>query len=109
MLQELAEFFHAKLAITALGMHRGIIKEDSIATGLKLLTDDKLLVRTPVRIIHTGRLIITAIPGKQWAAVVCLLTPRRHRRMQLAAQIRRPVPIKGVELNYGSCTDVPDR
>ena len=62
LLQEGGEFFHAVFAVAPLRMHRGIVEEDAVVSGLQLLAHHKQLVGSPVRMIHAGRLIIASVP-----------------------------------------------
>ena len=60
--EELRELRHAMRAVAPVRMHRRVVEEDPVAPGPELLSDDELLVRAPVRIVHAGRAVIAAVP-----------------------------------------------
>src|ERR1035437_4020693 len=107
--EELGEFVQAVLAVAALRMHRGIIEEYAIAARLQLLANHESFISSPVRIVHARRLVIAAIPRGQGIAFAVLLPPRGGRQVKPRPEFRRPVLVKGIQLNDGRGADVANR
>ena len=103
------KLLHAVLAIAALGVHGGIVEENAVTAGFELLADDELLVGTPVRVVHTGRTILTAVPGRQRLAVAILLQPLGRRCVKPFPKFCRPVFVECLQLDDGGGADVPER
>src|SRR2546423_4864680 len=98
-MEELRKAFHAMPAITALRMDRGIVEKNAIAARLQLGANHKVLVRSPIRIVHARRFVLTLIPGAEEVTLFINLPPLGGASMQPGAELRRPPLVESVELH----------
>src|SRR5687768_9637557 len=104
-----SEPLHAMLAIATLWMNGWVVEEDAVVAIVQLQLDDRLLVSPPIRIVHAGRLVFPAIPGRERFAVATVLPPLVRCRREVCAELLRPVLVERLKVHDRGRTDVAER